>query len=126
MSQVELDTTMELARAAMRRAAAVEDELRALRAGLQRLFARLGNGKTKDVMVLLDLPDIDPDPDVHAGADPAASPPSLADMERAHIERVLVSVRGNRTRAAALLGIGRSTLKRKLAAYAAGDRRSAS
>jgi two-component system, NtrC family, response regulator AtoC len=48
---------------------------------------------------------------------PSALPtgPSLADMERAHITRVLSDAGGNRTRAAEMLGISRSTLKRKLA-----------
>lgn len=41
---------------------------------------------------------------------------SLADVERAHIQRVLESVGGNRTKAAAILGIGPATLFRKLKA----------
>ncbi len=39
---------------------------------------------------------------------------SLADLERAHIERVLRQTEGNKSRAAAVLGIERSTLDRKL------------
>ena len=41
---------------------------------------------------------------------------SLADVERAYINAVLQSVNGNRTRAAAILGIGQTTLWRKLKA----------
>jgi Nif-specific regulatory protein len=39
---------------------------------------------------------------------------SLADLERAHIERVLRHTDGNKSRAASILGIERSTLDRKL------------
>ena len=39
---------------------------------------------------------------------------SLQDVEQAHIARVLDSVDGNRTRAAEILGIDRTTLRRKL------------
>jgi DNA-binding NtrC family response regulator len=48
-----------------------------------------------------------------------AAPPSraLADVERDHILGVLESVGGNRTRAAAILGIGSATLFRKLKEY---------
>ena len=48
-----------------------------------------------------------------------ASPPStvLADVEREHILRVLDQVKGHRERACMLLGISRSTLRRKLNEY---------
>jgi DNA-binding NtrC family response regulator len=49
-----------------------------------------------------------------AGADP---PDTLAAVERGHIRRVLDSVAGNRTLAARVLGISRSTLNRKLASW---------
>ena len=42
---------------------------------------------------------------------------SLADVERAHIERVLASLDGNITQAAVQLGIDRRTLQRKLKAF---------
>ncbi len=42
---------------------------------------------------------------------------SLAEIERAHIERVLSSFDGNITKAAVALGIDRRTLQRKLRAY---------
>ncbi|MCA9576910.1 MAG: sigma-54 dependent transcriptional regulator [Polyangiales bacterium] len=42
---------------------------------------------------------------------------SLADVERAHIERVLRQMDGNVTRTATALGIDRRTLQRKLKAY---------
>lgn len=61
---------------------------------------------------------------VSAPAAPASEPPaalphssSLADVERAHIERVLDEMDGNVTRTAASLGIDRRTLQRKLKAY---------
>lgn len=47
----------------------------------------------------------------------AASPTTLADLEREHIERVLTEMDGNITRAAAALGIDRRTLQRKLKSY---------
>ncbi len=46
-----------------------------------------------------------------------SSETSLADLERAHIERVLRQTEGNKSRAAAILGIERSTLDRKLKKY---------
>ena len=41
----------------------------------------------------------------------------LAEVEREHVLRTLASVGGNRSQAAALLGIGRNTLHRKLAGW---------
>ncbi|GMV43077.1 MAG: hypothetical protein AMXMBFR64_47930 [Myxococcales bacterium] len=50
-----------------------------------------------------------------SGAAPEeAVAPTLAEVERRHILRVLAAVDGNRSRAAEVLGIGRSTLARKL------------
>jgi len=43
---------------------------------------------------------------------------TLADVEREHILHVLDAVGGNRTKAAAMLGIGPATLFRKLKALA--------
>jgi DNA-binding NtrC family response regulator len=53
-----------------------------------------------------------------AAANAPAGPTRLDELERAHIVRVIESVGGSRTRAAELLGISRSTLKRKLAEWA--------
>jgi DNA-binding NtrC family response regulator len=50
-------------------------------------------------------------------ASPGETSDSLADVERAHILRVLDAARNNHTRAAEILGISRSTLNRKLADY---------
>jgi Nif-specific regulatory protein len=44
---------------------------------------------------------------------------TLAELEQAHIERVLRHTEGNKSRAAAILGIERSTLDRKLKRFAA-------
>ncbi len=59
----------------------------------------------------------------HAGTTraPAPTTTSLADVERQHIERVLQSLGGNVTKAAAALGIDRRTLQRKLKAYGMAD-----
>ncbi|MEX1309473.1 MAG: sigma 54-interacting transcriptional regulator, partial [Candidatus Sulfomarinibacteraceae bacterium] len=46
---------------------------------------------------------------------------SLEELERLHIERVLRSVNGNRTAAARVLGIDRSTLYRKMQQFAPYD-----
>lgn len=43
---------------------------------------------------------------------------TLAELEREHIERVLRHTKGNKSRAASILGIERSTLDRKLKKYA--------
>jgi DNA-binding NtrC family response regulator len=59
---------------------------------------------------------------VNAGA-PAApfSPRPLAEVELEHILAVVRACNGNRAKAARLLGIGRNTLWRKLAAFDRGD-----
>jgi DNA-binding NtrC family response regulator len=44
--------------------------------------------------------------------------PTLEQVEREHIERVLLAVAGNKARAARILDIDRKTLHRKLADYA--------
>jgi DNA-binding NtrC family response regulator len=49
--------------------------------------------------------------------DAGAAPTNLAEVEKAHIKRVLAQVEGNITRAAIALGIDRRTLQRKLKAY---------
>jgi transcriptional regulator with PAS, ATPase and Fis domain len=57
---------------------------------------------------------------LHANQSPASSRdriPSLADAERAHIERVLQAVRWNKKQAAQVLEISRGTLYRKITEY---------
>ncbi len=51
------------------------------------------------------------------GAPDAGQPSSLAEVERAHIQRVLTQMDGNVTRAATALGIDRRTLQRKLKSF---------
>jgi two-component system response regulator HydG len=54
-------------------------------------------------------------------ARPGDTSEKLADIERGHILRVLAAAQDNRTRAADILGISRSTLKRKLAEFGVAD-----
>jgi DNA-binding NtrC family response regulator len=58
--------------------------------------------------------------EIVAGDAPAADAPlrTLAEVERAHVLRVLDACGGNQATAARVLGIGRNTLWRKLRAYA--------
>lgn len=62
-------------------------------------------------------PDLLP-PEFHSDSTPASeSPHSLREMERIHIRRILEQADGNKTKAAELLGIGTSTLYRKIDEY---------
>ncbi len=65
--------------------------------------------------------DVDHLPAELRGATPGSSSQKLEDVERAHILRVLEACEDNRTRAAEVLGISRSTMKRKLAEYGIRD-----
>jgi DNA-binding NtrC family response regulator len=47
----------------------------------------------------------------------SGSSPSLADVERMHLERTLAAAMQNKSLAAKLLGIDRSSLRRKLQRY---------
>ena len=58
-----------------------------------------------------------PSPSQVPPAPAGTSPASLAEVERAHIERVLNQLEGNVTRAATALGIDRRTLQRKLRSF---------
>ena len=83
--------------------------LRELRNALERALI-LSHGET---IALRHLP-----PEIRTSASTSERPMRLADVERAHILLVLESSGGNRTRAAEILGISRSTLKRNLAEMA--------
>jgi len=74
--------------------------------------AALASGPTLD---LGDLPPAIRDWEATALVDP--DPSTLEAAERQHVERVLRACDGNRKRAAAALGIGRSSLYRKLRKY---------
>ncbi len=75
---------------------------------------------------IIDETDLALAPAVAGGAAPAVGDAdavdvemTLAELERAHIERVLRHTGGNKSRAAGMLGIERSTLDRKLKKFAA-------
>ena len=55
-----------------------------------------------------------------APAGPPSGTTSLADVEREHIERVLVECAGNISQAARVLGLHRRSLQRKLAKFPVG------
>jgi len=55
--------------------------------------------------------------DIQQSFSNASSSFDLADIERSHIQKVLLHTKGNKTRAAELLGIGLTTLYRKLEDY---------
>jgi DNA-binding NtrC family response regulator len=61
----------------------------------------------------VELPDL-PAPMRSSAQGLAAASRSLADVEGAHIQEVLAAVKGNRTRAAEVLGIDRKTLREKI------------
>ena len=55
------------------------------------------------------------------GADLVADRPTLAELERRYILKILDDVGGSREQAAAILGINKTTLWRRLQRYAAAD-----
>jgi two-component system, response regulator RegA len=59
----------------------------------------------------------DADPDAPPTEDPELETPSLARVEREHIERVLQECNGNISKAARVLGMHRRTLQYKLAKF---------
>ena len=54
---------------------------------------------------------------IDCSEDPGSNALSLVAMEKAHIQKVLKLVKGNKTKAADLMGIGLTTLYRKLDEY---------
>ena len=84
--------------------------VRELRNVLERGLILSDNNFINEQALPLELVDVSDDP-------PPASPfPSLREIEREHILKVLCFVEGRRTKAAEILGIGRKTLYRKLQA----------
>lgn len=66
-------------------------------------------------------PAVESEMEQHSGAESSAEM-TLAQLEQRHIERVLRHTDGNKSRAASILGIERSTLDRKLKKFAAESR----
>ena len=100
------------------------EELRR-RVGEDRVGAALGTGPSRDVLV---GEVVSSAPPVAAAIEPKDQPPapnvisirpgmSMAEIERAAIELALRETRGNRRKAADMLGIGERTLYRKLKEY---------
>jgi transcriptional regulator with PAS, ATPase and Fis domain len=86
--------------------------IRELRNVLERVVLRAG--QAEEVLVGHLPREIAPSARVSSG--PAADH-TLADVERAHIERILAHHNGNRSRTAKALGISRATLYEKMARY---------
>ena len=53
-------------------------------------------------------------PEAGSSANARATDLTLAQIERAHIRKVLADAKGNKTRAASILGISRETLRAKV------------
>jgi DNA-binding NtrC family response regulator len=83
---------------------------------LENVIERAVTITDKDFISVDDLPDEIKTVNV-LSAEGATAPPvtlTLSDLERLHIENVLKSVNGNKSKAARILGIDYSTLRRKL------------
>ena len=81
----------------------------------------LNSGSTVEAKHLLLTPAMSGGDDTTASEIGTPVEISLADLERSHIERVLRHTDGNKSRAASILGIERSTLDRKLKKFAKED-----
>ena len=99
---------------------APDDEPRAQRGPLGQMAAAAGRG----VVTTTPLPGVfrvEPKLEPAAGNDEPAKAadnwPTLADVERVHLERTLAAAVHNKSLAAKLLGIDRSVLRRKLQRY---------
>jgi len=71
-------------------------------------------------VILADGPELKPEYlpiDIQQSVSNTSTPFDLSDIERSHIQKVLLHTKGNKTRAAELLGIGLTTLYRKLEDY---------
>jgi two-component system response regulator HydG len=89
---------------------------------LENCMERLAALSRYDVAITADLPDsiCGASNDTHASAEPFTDEIlDLAELERNHILRVLERLKGNKSRAAQLLGLDRRTLYRKLDLYRA-------
>ena len=91
--------------------------IRELRNVIERAVV-LNSGDTIDAEHLLLTPAMTESQSSEKAANRTPVDLSLADLERAHIERVLRHTDGNKSRAASILGIERSTLDRKLKKFA--------
>ncbi len=96
---------------ALQQAGASVTQQATVAAGSVRVVSYEWSGSEEDLVALIER-------SMEAPRGEPGAIPSLDEMERRHITRVLTAAHGNKTLAARILGVDRKTLHRKLSQYA--------